>query len=160
MKLRPTQFGVRENAASSRRHASRRSVLPSKIGSASPITDAHSQVSSLPTSSQRSEASILVDAAAENAATGGEEDVVVERPALTASGRLSNRSRDDFEPLMGSVEAAKLLGNIHVKTLQRYARQGSLPGYQIGGHWYFRASQLDTWLRLRINSTRQSVRAN
>ena len=53
----------------------------------------------------------------------------------------------EFEPLLDSEEAAKLLGNIHVKTLQRYARQGSLPGYRIGGHWYFRASDLDPWLR-------------
>jgi excisionase family DNA binding protein len=45
--------------------------------------------------------------------------------------------------------------NIHVKTLQRYARLGRLPGYQIGGHWYFRASELDAWLQSRINSNCQ-----
>ena len=60
-----------------------------------------------------------------------------------------------FETLIGSPEAAKLLGNIHVKTLQRYARTGSLPGYQIGGHWYFRVSELDAWLQSRINSNCQ-----
>jgi excisionase family DNA binding protein len=60
-----------------------------------------------------------------------------------------------FETLIGSPEAAKLLGNIHVKTLQRYARTGSLPGYQIGGHWFFRVSELDAWLQCRINSNRQ-----
>jgi excisionase family DNA binding protein len=49
-------------------------------------------------------------------------------------------------------DAAKLLGNIHIKTLQRYARRGNLPGYQIGGHWYFRVSELDSWLRSRLNS--------
>jgi excisionase family DNA binding protein len=58
----------------------------------------------------------------------------------------SHKSKSSFEPLMGSPEAAKLLGDIHVKTLQRYARRGSLPGYQIGGHWYFRASELDAQL--------------
>jgi excisionase family DNA binding protein len=58
----------------------------------------------------------------------------------------------EFEPLLDTKEAAKLLGNIHVKTLQRYARQGELPGYRVGGHWYFRASELDAWLRSRINS--------
>jgi excisionase family DNA binding protein len=56
-----------------------------------------------------------------------------------------------FEPLIGSYEAARLLGNIHVKTLQRYARDRQVPGYQIGGHWYFRASELDSWLQSRIN---------
>ncbi len=57
----------------------------------------------------------------------------------------------EFEPLLDCKEAAKLLGNIHVKTLQRYARQGELPSYRVGGHWYFRASELDAWLRSRIN---------
>ena len=56
--------------------------------------------------------------------------------------------KQSFEPLIGSSEAARLLGNIHVKTLQRYARHKRIPGYQIGGHWYFRASELDSWLRI------------
>jgi excisionase family DNA binding protein len=70
----------------------------------------------------------------------------------------SGSTRPAFEPLIGSLEAARLLGNLHVKTLQRYARHGRVPGYQIGGHWYFRASDLDAWLRLRINSKSQFVR--
>ena len=53
------------------------------------------------------------------------------------------RTPHTFEPLIGSDEAAKLLGNIRVRTLQRYARHRRIPGYQIGGHWYFRASELD-----------------
>ena len=56
-----------------------------------------------------------------------------------------------FEPLIDSYDAARLLGNIHIKTLQRYARHRRVPGYQIGGHWYFRASELDAWLQSRIN---------
>jgi len=83
-----------------------------------------------------------------------------------ASGRATDRSvlvgpleaRHSFEPLIGSCEAARLLGNIHVKTLQRYARHGKVPGYQIGGHWYFRTSELDAWLQLQINSECQFVR--
>ena len=51
-------------------------------------------------------------------------------------------------------------GNIHVKTLQRYARAGTLPGYRLGGHWYFRASELDAWLRSRINSACHPCRLN
>jgi len=66
----------------------------------------------------------------------------------------------EFEPLLDSEEAAKLLGNIHVKTLQRYARQGSLPGYRIGGHWFFRASELDSWLRSQLNSSCHPCRTN
>lgn len=71
-----------------------------------------------------------------------------------------NEAGIEFEPLLDSEEAAKLLGNIHVKTLQRYARQGELPGYRVGGRWFFRASELDAWLRSRINSSRHPRRSN
>jgi hypothetical protein len=67
---------------------------------------------------------------------------------------------DFFESLNATAEAAKLLGNIHVKTLQRYARRSENPGNQIVGHWYCRASELDAWLQLQINSDCQSVRQN
>jgi excisionase family DNA binding protein len=66
----------------------------------------------------------------------------------------STESSDSrFEPLLNSEEAAALLGNLHVKTLQKYARLGSVPSYRIGGHWYFRASELDDWVRSQINSS-------
>jgi excisionase family DNA binding protein len=77
-------------------------------------------------------------------------------PSVTAV----NKFMHAFEPLVGCGEAARLLGNIHVKTLQRYARRGDIPGYQIGGHWYFRASELDSWLRSRINSSCHPCRSN
>ena len=64
-----------------------------------------------------------------------------------------------FEPLIDSREAATLL-HMHHKTLERKARNGEIPGYQIGGRWYFRASELDAWLRSRVNSTSQSRRVN
>jgi excisionase family DNA binding protein len=56
-------------------------------------------------------------------------------------------SMQDFEPLLSADDAAKLLGGIHPKTLMRRARAGEVPGYQIARSWYFRASELDTWLR-------------
>jgi excisionase family DNA binding protein len=62
--------------------------------------------------------------------------------------------------LIGCEAAAKLLGNIHVKTLQRYARRGTLPGYRVAGHWFFRATELDAWLRSRINSSCHPCRSN
>ena len=71
-----------------------------------------------------------------------------------------NEAAIEFEPLSDSEEAAKLLGNIHVKTRQRYARQGELPGYRVGGRWFFRASELDAWLRCRINSSRHPRRSH
>jgi excisionase family DNA binding protein len=155
MKLRPTQFGARGNTASPRQHASRLQVdthshavcigeeMPD-IQRSSPLNDPRTTVSENP-----------LHAASQRAATGDEERDVPEASAATLPCTRLQKSEQSFEPLMGSPEAAKLLGNIHVKTLQRYARRGSLPGYQIGGHWYFRASELDDWLRSRINSNRQ-----
>src|SRR2546421_5499051 len=113
------------------------------------------------TASSRQHASRLgVNAAAQHEAAGEEERDVRESSALTSPLRPSQKSRHAFEPLIGSPEAAKLLGNIHVKTLQRYARTRRLPGYQIGGHWYFRASELDAWLHSRINSSCHPCRLN
>ena len=51
-----------------------------------------------------------------------------------------------FERLLPVGEAAHLLGGIHVKTLQRKAREGTIPGRQIGRAWFFRASELDAWV--------------
>lgn len=65
-----------------------------------------------------------------------------------------------FEPLLDSREAAALL-KIHYKTLERKARAGEVPGYQIAGKWRFRASELDDWLKSQLNSTpANSVRVN
>jgi excisionase family DNA binding protein len=56
-----------------------------------------------------------------------------------------------FERLLDSDEAAELLG-IHKKTLQRMARTGELPGFQIGDLWRFRASTLNEWLTSKLAS--------
>lgn len=53
----------------------------------------------------------------------------------------------DFEPLLADEFAAMLLGGMHPKTLQRMARKGKLPAHKIGRFWYFRASELDAWLK-------------
>ena len=64
-----------------------------------------------------------------------------------------------FEPLLDSRQASALIP-IHYKTLERKARAGEIPGYRIAGRWYFRASELDTWLRSQLNSSSQSVRVD
>jgi excisionase family DNA binding protein len=56
-----------------------------------------------------------------------------------------------FERLLDSDEAAALLG-IHKKTLQRMARTGEVPGFQIGDLWRFRASTLNEWLASKLAS--------
>jgi excisionase family DNA binding protein len=107
--------------------------------------------------------------------TTEEEGTLIAKPLEAPTGREREEGSNDsshqrrkqlisvgrapaFELLVGCDEAARLLGSIHVKTLQRYARQGTVPGYRIGGHWYFRITELDAWLRSRINSNCQSVR--
>jgi len=49
-----------------------------------------------------------------------------------------------FEPLLDCGEAAQLL-HVHPKTLQRWAREGLIPGRQISRCWYFRQSELNDW---------------
>ena len=45
-----------------------------------------------------------------------------------------------------------MLGGMHPKTLERKAREGAIPGHQIFGSWYFRASELDEWLSSNVRS--------
>ena len=160
MKPRSTQFAVRENTASSRRHAPRLPVssLPS-MSETLPRALQHRQPTPvLP--SRASEPFESVTTTPLDAATGGEKDDSVETLSAPATVIAANESRQVFEPLIGCKDAAKLLGNIHVKTLQRYARRGTLPGYRVAGHWYFRATELDAWLRSRINSSCHPCRSN
>lgn len=55
-----------------------------------------------------------------------------------------------FEPLLNTEDAAALLG-VHPKTLERWAREGRVPAYDLG-RWRFRASALDVWLRSSVQS--------
>jgi excisionase family DNA binding protein len=146
---RRLQFGMRENPASDRRHGSRQ--LARSTADDNYIKDDHGR---MPSYEWSGGAPASVNAASPHAATVGKKNSAAKRTVAVPSGSLATIP-PDFEPLIGSCEAARLLGNIHVKALQRYARRGNLPGYQIGGHWYFRASELDSWLRSRLNSNCQ-----
>jgi excisionase family DNA binding protein len=55
------------------------------------------------------------------------------------------QSQRDFEPLLDTEEAARLL-RMHPRTLRTKARRGSIPAVQVGKRWRFRASTLDQWL--------------
>jgi excisionase family DNA binding protein len=160
MKLRSTQFGVRENTASPRQHVPRLRVdsLPS-LSETLPRGSQHGE-STQGLASRAFEHRESVTTKPLDAATGKERgsDLEVFSPSATVS--TVNESKQAFEPLIGCEDAAKLLGNIHVKTLQRYARRGMLPGYRVAGHWYFRATELDAWLRSRINSSCHPCRSN
>jgi len=134
------QSGIRENPASDRRHGSRSKVAGFSSGTCtentilatSEPTDVHEH-SFVPAAS-------TVNAVPPHAATGEDERSGAQGFTMAHQRLTSQRPVPTFEPLIGSPEAAKLLGNIHVKTLQRYARRRTIPGYRIGGHWYFRAS--------------------
>jgi excisionase family DNA binding protein len=62
-----------------------------------------------------------------------------------------------FEKVLDTEEAAALL-QIHPKTLQKMAREGTVPAFRIGDLWRFRASALDEWLRSGVCSKRHSCR--
>src|SRR5437764_234656 len=59
------------------------------------------------------------------------------------------------EYFVDAAEAAKFLGLNH-RTLMKMAREGSVPAHPIGDGarklWRFLLSELDEWLRARINS--------
>ncbi len=145
------QSGMRENPASHRRHGSRFEVDSVSNGTRTEKASVASE--ELPTVHVHSSADAhgTGNAAPPHAATGRNGDDAAPHSTVLVGPRSREKALQRFEPLIGSCDAAKLLGNIHVKTLQRYARHGRVPGYQIGGHWYFRASELDSWLQSRIN---------
>lgn len=64
--------------------------------------------------------------------------------------KTGSKMKLEFEPLINTEEAAKLLG-IHAKTLQLMAREGKVPGIRVGKFWRFRKSQLDHWVQSGIN---------
>jgi excisionase family DNA binding protein len=71
--------------------------------------------------------------------------------------REPESSATTFERVLNTEEAATLL-QIHPKTLQKMAREGTVPAFRIGDLWRFRASALDDWLRSGVCSKRHSCR--
>lgn len=55
------------------------------------------------------------------------------------------------EPLLDTDQAAAIM-RVHPKTLQRYARQGLVRGFQLGSMWRFRASDIDRWISEQLAS--------
>jgi len=158
MRTRLTQFGARENTASLRQHAPRLAGDPTTPSSNTLLRSSHYRDASANPAFITNEEGDALLAKPLNAATGGTGDGRGDSNREPLKQLISFGKAPAFEPLVGCEEAARLLGNIHVKTLQRYSRQGTVPGYRIGGHWYFRITELDAWLRSRINSNCQSVR--
>src|SRR5712691_6494363 len=71
MKPRPTQFGVRENTASSRQHASRLAVSPSPLQSERPSVNQHEEKQSCEQMSPTTESFNLSLTVPEKGTSGG-----------------------------------------------------------------------------------------
>jgi excisionase family DNA binding protein len=56
-----------------------------------------------------------------------------------------------FEPLLDLQESASILG-MHIKTLEKKARQKQIPAMKVGKRWVFRASSLNRWLEAGLKS--------
>ena len=63
-----------------------------------------------------------------------------------------------FEPLLTAEEAAEHL-RIHVKTLQKLAREERVPCVRMGKYWRFRLSALDHWVMTQQNQSQPAVSA-
>ncbi len=151
MKSRPTQFGVRENTASSRQRASRRamnaSVLQSDLFSETEQPDESSN-ESVPPIRETFELSLTEQG---KGTTGGGE-------TRTLTSRLSGGGRRPTVERPLTCEEAAAFVRVHPKTVKRMARSGDLPGHFRFGRWFFYASELDCWMRTELHSSRHSCR--
>jgi len=75
-------------------------------------------------------------------------DHAAQRLSFSPPTRMSDRT---FEELLDLRQAASLLG-MHWKTLEIMARHRRIPALKVGKRWRFRASALNSWLELGINS--------
>jgi excisionase family DNA binding protein len=153
MKFRSTHFGVHENTASPRQHASRLVINASVLHSdrlsttEQPETSTHQPV---PPIKQTFELS-LTGPELGKGATEGEENGAV------ASARFGNGQRLSVERPLTCEEAAAFV-RAHPKTVKRMARRGDLPGYFRFGRWFFYASELDRWMHGELHSTHRPCR--
>lgn len=56
------------------------------------------------------------------------------------------------DPLLDCKSAAMILGGVHPKTVERWAREGRIPAYRLFRKWRFRATELEFWMRSQVNS--------
>jgi len=128
MKLHPTQFGMRENTASSRQHAPRFAV------------DTRSNVARLAEESPETQPTSPRSARAVKAS---------ENPSHAASqDAATGRDARDERHLLNVNEVAELL---HVPVSWVYGRMRKrslerLPGYRLGKYWRFRKNEVLAWV--------------
>ncbi len=152
MKDAPTQLDMRENTASSRRHASR----PAISGSLQPFDSSHSTET---TDERAQELKLSTKETFELSLTGLDKGTTGGREtATTASQQLLGDSRRLSVERPLTCEEAAAFVRVHPKTVKRMARSGELPGHFRFGRWFFYASELDCWMRTELHSSRHSCR--
>src|SRR5260370_18991425 len=151
MKTRPTQFGVRENTASSRQHAPRREMNASVLRPDPMLGTEQQDRRTQEPPSPIKETFELSLTEPEKGATGGGDN-----PTFT-SGLLGDGKRPSVERPLTCKEAAAFV-RVHPKTVKRMARGGELPGHFRFGRWFFYASELDCWMRTELHSSSHSCR--
>ena len=152
MKDVPTQFDMRENTASSRRHGLRSAIS----GSSRRFDPSHSTESTDRSEGEQKlsteetfELSLTVP---DKGATGGGNTVAAASEQLLVGSKPLCVER----PL--TCEEAAAFVRVHPKTVKRMARSGELPGHFRFGRWFFYASELDCWMKIELHSTRHSCR--
>jgi excisionase family DNA binding protein len=147
MKTRPTQFGGRENTASSRQHAPRRAMNASVL-QVDPLFGTEQQdraTQELPSPIKETFELSLTESA--KGATGGRDSGTI------TSGFLGGDKYSVVERPLTCEEAAAFV-RVHPRTVKRMARAGKVPGHFRFGRWYFYASELDCWMRMELHSAR------
>jgi excisionase family DNA binding protein len=124
-----SQFGVRENTASSRQHASRLAVPSTTPEARAQHHAANPGAEALIRTSPKSEPQIPIHAAPQRAATEGE--------ALGNSNRLLTVS--EVADLL-HVPVSWVYGRTRKRSLDR------LPGYRLGKYWRFDREQVLAWV--------------
>ena len=147
MKTRPTQFGVRENTASSRQHAPRRAMNASVLQS-DPLfgTEQYDKGAQEPVSPIKETFELSLTEPDKGATGGGDSGTI-------SSGSPADGKRSVVERPLTCEEAAAFV-RVHPRTVKRMARAGKVPGHFRFGRWYFYMSELDCWMRMELHSAR------
>ncbi|MHB8412921.1 MAG: helix-turn-helix domain-containing protein [Candidatus Acidiferrales bacterium] len=130
MKPRTAQFGARKNPDSPRVHGLRLTANPSSLKSEELPGNAEQKTGSPP----------------------------AERFGLSVT--ETTEARQAVEPLLDCAAAAAVLGGLHPKTVERWAREGRIPAYRYFRHWRFRISDLEIWMRSHVQSACHPCRLN
>ena len=128
MKSRPTQFGVRENTASYRQHASRLTGDSNSTTVCVEDESPNTQRSSSQNDNPEIRSARPLHAASQHAATGGEERD--ERHLLTVH---------EVAELL-QVPVSWVYGRMRKRSIER------LPGYRLGKYWRFREDEVLAWI--------------